>query len=365
MTPFLIGPQSGPEPPEPLAPDLRPNAQRPLLRPGLPVLRRRGAVQLGIDTPDSVVLDPAPPAMARWLALADGRRTREELLDAAVDHGMAAAVAASVIDRLAGAGVIVDRPAAARGGVVRLIGAGPLGRAIAGLLVKTDLERIELVDDDPRCSKRSAAGLREILLAERATMDVRQPDGPPSEHSTHNAVPGIDALPAEAAIGETATRSGVSAAAPSVTVIAPDAMDVDRALTDALVRAGRTHLLVRAPDTSTVVGPFVIPGRTSCVRCSDLQRRSADPDWALVLAQLCRTQGQPAPWALGWAAGTVVALIDRVLSGATAWPELSGATVELGRAGVPLHRRWPRHPDCCCARLGTTDHIRAIGDAAA
>lgn len=59
-----------------------------------------------------------------------------------------------------------------------------------------------------------------------------------------------------------------------------------RSLLDALVRDGRTHLVVRRAGSGWRVGPFVAPGHSPCVRCADLARIDVDPQWAAVLPQL-------------------------------------------------------------------------------
>ena len=53
------------------------------------------------------------------------------------------------------------------------------------------------------------------------------------------------------------------------------------------------HLAVLAGEAIGVVGPLVIPGRTSCLRCLDYIRASKDPAWPLILAQLATRQPDP------------------------------------------------------------------------
>ena len=52
-----------------------------------------------------------------------------------------------------------------------------------------------------------------------------------------------------------------------LTVVVATCLETDRAVTTELTRAGHPHLLVRPRARGAVVGPLVLPGRTSCVAC--------------------------------------------------------------------------------------------------
>jgi len=39
------------------------------------------------------------------------------------------------------------------------------------------------------------------------------------------------------------------------------------------------HLVVRAEEAIGVVGPLVLPGRWTCLRCVDLSKAARDPAW--------------------------------------------------------------------------------------
>ena len=62
----------------------------------------------------------------------------------------------------------------------------------------------------------------------------------------------------------------------------------DRDLLDPLVRAGTHHLVVRLVDGGAVLGPFVSPGVTACLRCTDAHRTVEDPDHVPVTARYVR-----------------------------------------------------------------------------
>ena len=144
-------------------------------------------------------------------------------------------------------------------------------------------------------------------------------------------------------------RTGTRAATDAVglVVVCTATVEPDRVLTRDLTAAGIPHLVVRAEPERAVVGPFVVPGRTACVHCSDLVRRELDPGWPHLLAQLCRSEHLPAPRQAAWAAAMAAAQVACWRSGQV--PETGGTTLELdAHTGALGARRWPRHPDCGC-----------------
>ncbi len=132
-----------------------------------------------------------------------------------------------------------------------------------------------------------------------------------------------------------------------VVVACPATAEPDRVLTRDLTAAGLPHLVARAEPERAVVGPFVVPGRSACVACTDLVRREFDPDWPHLLAQLCRSIHVPGPLQTAWAAA--LASTQVAAWHASGEPEAAGATLELdAHTGALGARRWPRHPDCGC-----------------
>ena len=141
---------------------------------------------------------------------------------------------------------------------------------------------------------------------------------------------------------------------------APDLVVLTRpwAAADPLVtgwqRAGTVHLVATVRGETGVVGPLVVPGRTSCLACADLHRRDADPSWPALAAQLTAGQLPPSGATVTClltavtAAQQVLAYVDG--SGA---PATLGATVELRLPDlVPVRRRWAAHPECGCIGQG-------------
>ena len=66
------------------------------------------------------------------------------------------------------------------------------------------------------------------------------------------------------------------------------------------MRDEQAHLFAVVRPSVGVVGPLVLPGRSSCARCHDLHRRDRDAAWPTVAAQLrALPGGAPAPAGAG------------------------------------------------------------------
>lgn len=131
----------------------------------------------------------------------------------------------------------------------------------------------------------------------------------------------------------------------------------DRGLLDAWVRQGTPHVLVRMTEGHATVGPFVVPGRTACLRCIDAHCTDADSAWPLLVAQYARASSRDradgaaepvdpllSTLALAWAARDLATYVDG------GCPSTWSSTVVLDDA---LHRvetrAWLRHPACGCS----------------
>ena len=118
----------------------------------------------------------------------------------------------------------------------------------------------------------------------------------------------------------------------------------------ALHAAGAPYRAVRLGVDSGVVGPLVLPGTTSCLRCADLHRSDRDPAWNALAVQLSiERRGGPA-------ADAAVAMIVAGVAAQQALAFLDGeatatmdGTLELHLPDWRLRRRsWPVHPRCTC-----------------
>jgi bacteriocin biosynthesis cyclodehydratase domain-containing protein len=147
------------------------------------------------------------------------------------------------------------------------------------------------------------------------------------------------------------------AAPPDITVVALVGVgEPPRDQLDPHLREERPHLLVRLVEGRAVVGPFVVPGQTPCLRCTDAHRTDADPSWPLLVEQYVRAvraeraDGVPEPvdaalasLALAWAARDLATFAE----GAT--PTTLASTIELApRLDTVATERWPPHPRCGC-----------------
>ncbi len=131
----------------------------------------------------------------------------------------------------------------------------------------------------------------------------------------------------------------------------------ERTLLDPWLQRGLPHLLVRLTEGRVLLGPFVDPGRTACLRCLDAHRTDEDPDWPLLVQQYAaqldrgRADGVPEPvdpalatLAVAWAVRDVASFAEGHRP--TTWSTtllLSGRLEELGT--MP----WLRHPECGCS----------------
>lgn len=128
----------------------------------------------------------------------------------------------------------------------------------------------------------------------------------------------------------------------------------DRRLLDAFEEP---HLLVRFVEGAGVVGPFVEPGATACVRCTDGHLAQRDPAWPLLLEQYSRlgdadrADGVPEPVdaalasvCLAWATRDLAAYAE----GGT--PVSRGRSLRIRPDLVEIETQdWPRRPECGCA----------------
>ncbi len=129
-----------------------------------------------------------------------------------------------------------------------------------------------------------------------------------------------------------------------------------REAVDTWMRSGTPHLLVRLTEGSAVIGPFVLPGETACLRCIDAHHTDVDPSWPLLVTQYASAVMRERE-------DTVPEPVDRLLAAlASAWaarelascaegrlPATASVTVRLDPHLTALEtHRWPRHPACGC-----------------
>ena len=134
---------------------------------------------------------------------------------------------------------------------------------------------------------------------------------------------------------------------PDVVVVAADGpADPEQSAT--LHLRGCAHLRVSAEADHGVVGPFVLPGLTSCLRCADRHRLDRDLAWSALAVQLAvpPRHGPPSDVALASLTAAVASLqVLQLLDGEE--PTTLDATLEAQLPDWRLRRRtWPPHPTC-------------------
>jgi hypothetical protein len=213
---------------------------------------------------------------------------------------------------------------------VQVAGSSRVAAHLAALLAAAGVGRVHCSADDPvRLATALPGGL--------AVADEGQLLAAAAEAQIRRAAPEADTTPLPA--GERA----------DLTVLAVDGPVAAERL-QALHADDAPHLLVTLGIDSGVVGPLVLPGLTSCVRCTDLHRADRDPAWAALSVQL--TVGRR----YGPASSVTVASILAGVAGQQALAFLDGgepdcldATLEIRLPDYRVRRRsWPPHPDCDC-----------------
>lgn len=116
----------------------------------------------------------------------------------------------------------------------------------------------------------------------------------------------------------------------------------------------RPHLHVGILGDRAVIGPIVVPGVTSCLRCAHLHRRDADAAWPLLAVQWAQAvRSMPCPPLdplLVQAAAAQTGLLVRRWADSPGDPHAwSGYALELLLPdGIPRRLDRPVHPLCGC-----------------
>ncbi|MFG1791409.1 TOMM precursor leader peptide-binding protein [Nocardia sp. NPDC049149] len=274
----------------------------PMLRSQVAVLvRPSGVVQLGWQPETAVVLDAGgldADTVVAFLRLLDGLQTRPQIVWRASEHGIEPEHAVALLDLLDGAGLL-EHPDERAGRIraVRVHGLGPMSDAVAAGLRKLGVRPSRSRDYGPQAASVSTWRVDLVVLT--------------------------------------------------------DAQIADPRLIDDLVRHRVPHLPVRIRDGRGLIGPLVLPGATSCLRCADLLRSDNDGSWPHLAAQLLGRTGHASPARVAATAALAVTEIETILSLSPDRPLATlDTTLELDLDSHRLdHRRWPRHPDCDCARI--------------
>jgi hypothetical protein len=136
---------------------------------------------------------------------------------------------------------------------------------------------------------------------------------------------------------------------PDLVILATDA-PIEEAQRESMHLHSHAHLVLQTRADDAVIGPLVLPGLTSCLRCADLHRLDRDPAWSLLAVQLAARPRHAAPSDIGLASfAASVATLQTMAYLDGDEPATLGATLELRLPDWRLRRRsWAAHADCDC-----------------
>ncbi|SDE23893.1 ThiF family protein [Blastococcus fimeti] len=333
----------------------------PLLPAGTPLLRSDADdLQVGgVDTAEGLLVSPQPEGLAALLRGLDGRRAQRAVVADAARQGADAGAVTAVLDELRAAGLLVDvdagdllatdagpaatarhaveTPAAGgwrarRAAVVVVEGATRVGTPLAAVLAASGVGRVSVRD-----SGLTTAG--DAVVGGATAADEGRPRSLAAADAVRRASPLTD------------LRPPTGGATPDLVVLARPWAASDPTAAG-WFRAGVPHLVATVRGATGVVGPLVVPGITSCLRCADLHRRDADPRWPQLAAQLTAAEAPPSGATVTCllTAATAAVQVLAYLDGSAA-PAALDATLELVPPDlVPRVRRWTAHPECCCVQ---------------
>jgi bacteriocin biosynthesis cyclodehydratase domain-containing protein len=121
------------------------------------------------------------------------------------------------------------------------------------------------------------------------------------------------------------------------------------------------HLLACVRETTGVVGPLVVPGRTPCLRCLALARGERDPQWPALSAQLIGDHvTEPCDVVLASLVASVAAMQALAFLDGADEPAAVGGVLEYDAGRGTLRRRSIGvHPACGCAPAHVDDVLIA------
>lgn len=288
---------------QPLTP---PEPRHVLLRPGSLITRHsNGWIQVGIERPRSVLLPDHPEVRALLARLRVGCGVPQSSAEAELAWR-----------RLGAADLIVDADAFFH----RLPADSALRAARAAAYADHGLEA------------PSRLGQRDRLGVE------------------------VDAGPDTAEVEELLRSGGARVGGPAYLRLVIARGEISRSRLDDAMQSDLPHLCVRQREGRVLIGPFVVPGVTPCMRCLDAQESEDDPRRPLIIEQYAHAEPStvvPDPLdltrfklAIAWAVGDVIAYLDG--DRPSTWASV--VVVDSARDYSP--HPVPRHPLCGCSWAG-------------
>jgi hypothetical protein len=213
---------------------------------------------------------------------------------------------------------------------VRVHGTGRLASTVAAILAASGIGRVQVPDSaDVRLGDALPGGLRPGDEGERTALAAAEAVRRARAGPEHPAAP----------------------SAPVDLVLSTDGYPIDPHLRVDLQVQPHPLLVSGVWSSRGVIGPLVVPGRTSCLHCADLHRSDRDPAWPVLSAQLAGSTRTPVPSEV--AVCTLTAAITAIqalafLDGER--PATADGTLEITLPDWKVRRRhWSRHGDCGCA----------------
>jgi hypothetical protein len=322
-----------------------------------------------VDSTDGLLVSPADAGVGALLRGLDGRRAQRAVLADAARDGLDPAAVSELLDGLRATGLLLDLdaadllssaagPAAAartaaeipgalasdgaswrarRAAVVVVDGATRVGTPLAAVLAASGVGRVSIRD-----TGITAAG--DAVVGGLDAADEGRPRALAAADAVRRVSPLTDVRP-------------LSPTTPADLVVLARAWAASDPLVAEIHRSGVPHLVAAVRGQTGIVGPLVVPGITSCLRCADLHRRDADPRWPALAAQLTAVEPPPSGATVTCllTAATAALQVLAYLDG-TGAPGTLGATIELRPPDhAPRLRRWPTHPACGCGADGAAD----------
>jgi len=310
---------------------------RPWTRDDVPLVWRSDTcVEMGWP-PHSMRIDDVDPSHLGWLLALQGDHDVDHAISSGAEQGLRPALMRRLLDTAVRCGLVDDA------------GAMPLSLRDAPLHVRDHLaSEVAAV----RHLHGGTEHAREVIDRRRS-----------AEIAVQGASPVADAVAlvlTSAGIGNVVQEGVVHSASKRhrrtaldrVCHVLCDLPHPDTAADPDAMALDIPHLAVAVTGTCAVIGPLVLPGRTSCLRCRDLHLADADPAWPRVAVQWSSRRPGPAAAGLAhlagaWAALQALALVDAGPRGVHV-PTLDGAlVVRLPGADVSRASR-PPHPLCGC-----------------
>jgi hypothetical protein len=328
------------------------------------ICRSTDSVQIGIDEPRCVVVHQAPSETPSVLAALDGARTVAAVL---TSHDADPVLWRALLDQLLAIELLVPTESAEPGPT--FTPGAHLSDERSGLVLRhghAAATRILQARDDAlvvlRGSGVLAAPVATLLAASGVGHIHHEPTRPtPWTLATTPPPPPAPVRGAGRARGEVAAellrthptvRVHPPAAHqhPTIVLLAGDPVP-DLGVAASLVRSRVPHLAMTTGIARSVVGPLVLPGRSSCLSCAHRRRTDADPDWPNVARTLAGERTRASALVTSAAAHLAAGQLLEHIDGA-ACPQTVNGTLEW-RAGDPVPRRrtWDLHPDCGCRGL--------------